>query len=733
MPATGVARGDDDKPEAVERRLGRTWAGTWIAAGTGLACLLLFPPGVSPLSVESQGQPTLGAPEAAAGPAQPGFVERHALEGLGDTVAFLAADGLGHIAAEWAVLGAPDDALVERLALAPALLGALTVSLLVAVMLRLGVAPVAAVASALTFALSYPALHDALALDPRMVRAPMLAGIFWFLLARSDRRRSRGLWGAAVGLWLLGTLAAPVLLCLLPGMTAYMYLVEVDRRTCGYRILSAAIAGGLVSGVLLAWSGLATRPSVAAGAVEPMDVFLAAVSPLGLVFVAAAGIGLCARPTREALLVWTSWFAAVAWMLRAEPVEVQGLGTVLMLTVPLAGSGMSTVLRARRDPVHVWAVRILVLVLPASNLVGALDAREELREERARRLGRVQAVAEALPRNAAVATAANVDEPVVDFWRFARGSGPRVVQAPLDVRRILQLRAEGPLFAFPPTRLELEILGFRFSDLGLAARGLPAVARMTGWEECAAVSDRGWAYVAGVLENGDVGIGFGERSGETTLVLYVTSGDGPLDIEQGASVSLQSRFELDGFDRQDARAAGRLEAMLARDGVASSRRLGGQRFVQRVAVGRRSNGQPLAALRIDGRPGTAIARIVEGVGNALVYVCPASRRATSRRDGPSGVDVAVGRESLTPAHRAMFGDRCDGRTAAASGRAVAQFDSLRRCDSYVSHSAAPATSRPAPEPTVVLSSRCSSVSVLNAGQSGRSSRLGSPVAANCTQ
>ena len=500
---TSATGGNNEKigtPKAVKPPGGAVRASALLAASTGLACFLVYASGVPRTNAPNEGgagRNTLSAPQQP-GTERPGFVERLRSVRLEDTFDFIADDGLGLVAAELAVRSTPIGEPVRRLALAPALVGAATISVLVVVMLRLGIARVAALASALTFAFSYPALHSALTIDASMARAPTLVGVFCCLLARTDHRRSRGFWGAALVLWLLGTLAEPVLLCVLPGMAIFMYMVERDRRRCGYLGTTAAIGGGLLFGLLLAMSGMVAPTSVAAGGSDQFAGFLAAVRPLGLAFLLAAAFRLCERPTREELLVWASWCAAVAWILvGTESVDTQRLSTVLILTIPLAGFGMSAVLGSQPGRGHVRATGILMLVLPGSSLMGAVDELDALREDRARRLADAQVLAAALPQGAVVATARNVHEPIAGIWRFAGANGPQVVNAPLDLRRMLRLRAELPIFVFEPTRVAVGVPRIPLLEPGLR-RGRAAAGR---------------AYDALAELHGGLGARLGERLG----------------------------------------------------------------------------------------------------------------------------------------------------------------------------------------------------------------------------
>ena len=337
------------------------------------------------------------------------------------------------------------------------------------------------------------------------------------------------------------------------------------------------------------------------------------------------------RATRGELLVWTSGGAGVTWLLLAESVDTRGLATVLLLTAPLMACGMSAAARWRPGRRHACAVGVLSFLLPASSLPRAVDAMDGLREERSRSAAHAHALAAALPPDTTVASATNLHEPIASIWRFTGVGGPRVVEAPLDVRRLLRLRDESPgMVTFEHTRLQLEVLGFRLGTLGFQRSGLPAMARMRRWEGCTAVWSRGWVSVAAIVQSRYVGVGFGERSGDAAMALYVTAFD-PQRIEPGRAQRLQPGIEEEVFDRRDPSDADRLRRRLSLDGVAAWR-LGGRRFVRRLRVGRITYTQPLAALRIGGgRSGDALARVVVAPTEEPMVLCRASRRATRRR------------------------------------------------------------------------------------------------------
>ena len=140
------------------------------AALTGLVCFLIYASGISAESVDSVSaeMPRIAdALSSSSGDTEPGvllpleaaprgdpsrFVERVSRLQLEDVLEFITGDGIGTITREVAISIIPIGSAAYRLGLAAAFLGALTVSLLVMVMLRLGLGRVAAVASALAFA-----------------------------------------------------------------------------------------------------------------------------------------------------------------------------------------------------------------------------------------------------------------------------------------------------------------------------------------------------------------------------------------------------------------------------------------------------------------------------------------------------------------------------------------------------------------------------------------------------
>ena len=153
-----------------------------------------------------------------------------------------------------------------------------------------------------------------------------------------------------------------------------------------------------------------------------------------------------------------------------------------------------------------------------------------------------------------------------------------------------------------------------------------------------------------IVENRYVGVGFGERPGHAVLALYLTADDGPLDVEPGVSRHLRADVAVDAFDRREPGDAGRLRRRLLQDGLAA-RWLGGRESVQRVRMSRTRDDQPLAALRFGGgRPGRALARVVEAANDEPVFLCRASRRATMRRYGRRG-GPAGGRPGGRGPHR----------------------------------------------------------------------------------
>lgn len=749
-----------------------------IAAGTGVVCAVVYASGIpaDPVSVDflqtrlstggSSGAEVATSPMTAVGSERPGLIERVGRLQLEDVVGFIADDGLGTVAGELGLLVVPVGTPAWRLSLAAALLGAATVSLLVAIMLNLGAAPFAAVASALAFAASDPIRVAALTVEPALIRAPLLALALYFLTLRTNRGRPPWPWLAAFTLWGVSAIAEPMLLCVLPGIAAFMYLVERGRSTCGHLTVLTACAGSLLFGWLLAVNGVGIRTWAGAANAAPADTLVAQTGLLGLAFLAAAVVHASTRPTREELLGLVGWLGVMAWVFSAEVVDGRQLSTAFLLTCPVVGLGMSAVVRSRPDRGFARAVCFLCFVLPASNYARAVEPVETLLHAREHWVAHARALADVLPENAALVTTANVREPITGLWRFTGVRGRRVVEVPLDVRRVQELRGELPVFVFEPTRRHLELLGFRFSNLGRvraemsletyldrlpqgtmvaaageaisasalnafrsigggrvsaggalfygvvgtvggralvedanprrvslqvaegsdrpgappfpveleirstpggawvdidgetaakAAAGVTVVilrssgrpqrvlsaierdgdlripvrlrrqpmSRLDAWEPCTWVGTRSWVDVSRTTETGDIGIHFGSHARSARLALYVAGADVLPDIFQADSSPTRARIERDGFDRRDAGDAAALGRLLAADDVSPWRFAANERYVQRVLAGRDSDVQPLAAIRVDGRPGTALARLVGADDGAYGMVCTA--------------------------------------------------------------------------------------------------------------
>ena len=623
-------------------------ASALVATGTGLVCLLAYAWGISSgaTSVDLATRPFSGGlpraeastpPETPAGAEPPGLIESVRRLQLEDAVGFVADDGLGTVTGELAVLVAPVGTPVWRLRLTAAFLGALTASLLVAAMLRLGVARVAAVASALSFAFCAPFWQGALMAEPSMIRAPMLGLTLFLLTLWTDRRRLPWLPVTAFGLWGLCAVAEPMLLCVLPAMAAFICLVERRRPTCTRLTVLTAVAAGFVLSQLLAANDVGVRTWTGAANVVRPDTLVAELGVLGLVFLAAAALEVCRRPTREELLAFVGWLGVMGWTLSAETIDGRQLATAFVLTCPVVGFGMSAFLRSSPRGGLPGAAWLLCLVLPASNYARGVEPAAEQGREHAHWTAYARALADTLPERAVVVTTPNVHEPIASLWRFPGAGGRRVVDMPLDVRRVRELHEELPIFAFEPTRTHLELLGFRFSILGrvradasrerdgdrriLARLRRQPISRLASWETCAAVGAQGWASVANVVVSGTVGIRFGSHARDATLALYVAAGDRLPEIDQAVASGLPTRIGWDDFDRRDPGDAATLDRLLAVDGVSPRQFRSSERYVQRVHASRDSHMQPLAAIRIGGRPASAIARLVRADDGEPVIIC----------------------------------------------------------------------------------------------------------------
>ena len=472
------ARNAAEVRQATEPATRTRRAGFLSAAATGLVCVVVYTSGISsdPISVdfvetwlstgESLGAEAPASSNTEASLQRPGLIERLGRLQLEDVVGAIVDDVLGTVAGELAIMVAPVGTPAWRLSLAAALLGVATVSLLVTFMLHLGVARVAAVASALAFAVCTPMRVGALTVDPAFARAPILVLALYFLTLRTNRSNSRWPWVAALGLWGISAIAEPMLLCLLPGIAAFICLVERDRSRCGHLAVLTACAGGFLFGQLLAVNGVGIRTWATAADAAATDLLVTQTGMLGLVFLASAAFSACVRPTREELLAIVGWLGAMAWTLSADTVDQRQIFTAFVLTCPVVGLGMSAVLRSRpgRGPVRV--VGVLCFVLPASNYVRGVDPIATLLDDREHWMAHGRALADVLPKSATVVTTANVQEPIASLWRFRGAGGRRVVELPLDVRRVQELSSESPIFVFEPTRTYMELLGFRFSNMG---------------------------------------------------------------------------------------------------------------------------------------------------------------------------------------------------------------------------------------------------------------------------
>ena len=468
-------RQDSGPPSTTAARATRSTA--LAAAGTGLVCLMAYSAGIPSDSIsadivmrqpsgDASGADAPTATETPFGSEPPGPIERLRRLQLNDAVGFLAGDGLGTLTGEFIARVVPVGTPAWRLHHSAALLGGLTASLLVVAMLQLGVARPAAILSALALAFSDPIWRGAVTVDPGMIREPMLALALCFLTLRTDRHKSPWPWVVASALWGVSAIAEPMLLCVLPGIAVFMYLVKRGRPTCGHVPVVVGATGALLLSGLLAVTGVGLRTWNSAANAVALGTLVTEIGLLGLAFLAVAAVDLCGRPTREGLLAVVGWLGVMAWIFTAETVDGRQLSAALVLTCPVVGFGMTAVLRSAPERNRTMAVRVLCLVLPASHYAGNVESIETLLGDRAHWMAHARALAVALPENAAVVTTANENEPIASLWRFDSGGGRPIVEVPLDVRRVRELHEELPIFVFEPTRTYLELLGFRFSNLG---------------------------------------------------------------------------------------------------------------------------------------------------------------------------------------------------------------------------------------------------------------------------
>ena len=271
------------------------------------------------------------------------------------------------------------------------------------------------------------------------------------------------------GLWVLCTAAEPLLLCALPAVVCFVY-TTTDGRSAPGPVPAVMMAGAVVLlGVALGARdlGLRTWPA-AADAIQPFDMSVQELGPLGLVLLGIGLCGLLVRPTQAGLLFSFSLLGIVAWLFGAAAVRSEQLLIALVFACPTIGSGMSWLARGRSNRVHTSAALIVCFLFPMINFAAHAAAVRELRDEHAGWWARARALADVLPEDAVVATVVGADEPITRLWQFAATDGRPIVSMPLIARRVVQLGTTRRVFVFEPTRQLLELLGFRFAELGPA-------------------------------------------------------------------------------------------------------------------------------------------------------------------------------------------------------------------------------------------------------------------------
>ena len=444
----------------------------------GIACFLVYAPSASLDSVNIDVAPAAqsaidsgtGSLAAAPGPLpkppKTGFLERVRRLQLADVTSTV--DRLGLVFGDLVAQLFPFGSVSYRLSLSAALLGATSVSLLVAIMLRLETTRSAAMASALGFAFHDVAWTSAVTPSSRMAYVPLLLLSISALLWWSSSRRRGWLWFGG-GLWGLCTASEPLLLCALPAVVWFCYQATRRRGAPGpVPILMMAVATALL-GVILGSGGLGLRTwPTAPDTIRLVEASVQGLGPLGLLLLCFGLFGLLGSPAPAGRLLSFGLFGLVAWLFCAEAVHKEQLLTTLLFACPIIGAGMSSIARSVASRVHTVAALTVCLVFPMVNFVTHFAGVRELRDDYAVWWEQARSLADTLPADAVVVTVAGADEPIPRLWRFAATAGRPIAEVSWNAGDVMRLRAVHSVFVFEPSRQLLELLGFQFEAVGQA-------------------------------------------------------------------------------------------------------------------------------------------------------------------------------------------------------------------------------------------------------------------------
>lgn len=461
-------------------------------------------------------------------------------------------DGLaepGRVVGDLVSLAYPGGSTAYPLQLAAAFLGAATVALLVAIMRRLDVARTAAIASGLGFAFHESTWSQAAVPDARMGALALPALSVLAVLVWYEHRKTTLLW-LGLGCWLLSIAAHPLLLCTSPAMAWFVY--SAMRRESRGTILASTHKGKmLLIGVFLAAAGvgLAARPDVF-DLRRIYDLFAWEYGLLGFAFLSTGLIHhLWLRPTHRTFLLSLGLAGMIGWMPTSGATGVQHIPAILLFACPIVGHGMSVIIRSRTDRLHNVTATAVLLAFPAVNAVSHHSAIDEARDDNARRVVYARALTAVLPDGGAIAALPPAREPFPPLWPLSESVRLRIVDLPWEIRDIRDVAATQPMFALDSTRTRLEFLGFRFDepDAVRAFTRLEAyLDRLAPGTIVAAVAGRDLAERAGpVLGRTMRWIGGGRQrplGGDRHYALIGVAGGGAL-LEQSDPGGVELRLE----------------------------------------------------------------------------------------------------------------------------------------------------------------------------------------------
>ena len=349
----------------------------------------------------------------------------------------------------------------DRLQLAAALFGAVTVAVLVASMRRLDIACTAAIASGLGFAFHQHAWLHAVIPDSRTGSMPLLALSVLALLLWSETRKAGLLW-MGIGCWLLSIAAHPLLLSTAPAVTWFVYAVRFGESR-GFFLASTLAGTALRVAALLAITSVGVAATGTFDARRAYDLLSSELGLLGFLFLSVGLVHyLWLRPTPRTLLLSLSLASVVGWMSLSAASDAHQFPAALLFACPIIGHGMSVIVRSRADRTHAATATVLLLAFPTVNAISHRNPVDEARDDYARSILYARALAAVLPDGGAIAALPSTRESLL--WQLADSGRLRMVDLPWNIRRIHHNTVGRPTFALEPSRTRLEHLGFRFDE-----------------------------------------------------------------------------------------------------------------------------------------------------------------------------------------------------------------------------------------------------------------------------